>query len=210
MNASRTRTGADQSSAVDPRVDLRVDPRIERNRQLVLEAAAELLATEGIDRLTIDAVAQRSGVARSTIYRHWPERAELLAAAFESIATFTEADEDAPITTLIRTKAVDLARDLSEREMGRALPSIVAAAARDDAVRQALLRFRQARVDAWCAAIDRATARGELPATTPVDHRVAIERFIASFLMRHLVSFEPLDDAFRRQQIDLLHVDLGL
>ena len=50
------------------------DPRIERTRQVVLDAALALVAESGYGAVTIEAVAARSGVAKSTIYRHWPGR----------------------------------------------------------------------------------------------------------------------------------------
>jgi len=48
----------------------------------VLEAAAELIGECGFGRTSVEAISERSGVARSTIYRHWPERDALL---FESV-----------------------------------------------------------------------------------------------------------------------------
>ena len=59
-----------------------VDPRIERSRCAVLEATVALLAESGYGAVTIEAVAARSGVAKSTIYRHWPGRVELIHDAF--------------------------------------------------------------------------------------------------------------------------------
>ena len=50
------------------------DPRLERTRQKVLEAALAELAEAGYGGFTVDSVALRSGVARSTIYRHWADR----------------------------------------------------------------------------------------------------------------------------------------
>jgi len=59
-----------------------LDPRVERTRKVVLEAAAELIGECGFGRTSVEAISERSGVARSTIYRHWPERDALL---FESV-----------------------------------------------------------------------------------------------------------------------------
>ncbi|MEX1280276.1 MAG: helix-turn-helix domain-containing protein, partial [Acidimicrobiia bacterium] len=59
-------------------LDTATDPRIERTRRVVLGAAVEVVAERGFSGATIDAIAQRSGVARSTIYRHWPDRGDLL------------------------------------------------------------------------------------------------------------------------------------
>ncbi|MBP7929331.1 MAG: TetR/AcrR family transcriptional regulator [Acidimicrobiia bacterium] len=54
------------------------DPRVARSRSKVLEAATELLVEGGHRAVTVDAVAERSGVAKSTMYRHFPSRTELL------------------------------------------------------------------------------------------------------------------------------------
>jgi AcrR family transcriptional regulator len=47
------------------------DPRVRRTRALVHEATIELLVDKGLSGLTIEAISQRAGVARTTIYRHW-------------------------------------------------------------------------------------------------------------------------------------------
>ncbi len=59
------------------------DPRIARTRATVLDTAAAIVVEHGTAALTVDAVVARSGVARSTIYRHWPTRDDLLVDVFE-------------------------------------------------------------------------------------------------------------------------------
>lgn len=54
------------------------DPRIIRTRRAVLDAVTDLIAEGGWDAVTHVHVAERSGYARSTIYRHWPERIDFL------------------------------------------------------------------------------------------------------------------------------------
>ena len=55
-----------------------LDPRIARSRTKMLAAATELLVEDGPRGVTVDAVAERSGVAKSTLYRHWCSVHELL------------------------------------------------------------------------------------------------------------------------------------
>ncbi|MCX5044776.1 TetR/AcrR family transcriptional regulator [Aldersonia sp. NBC_00410] len=62
-----------------------IDPRRLRSRARLLDAATELLLSGGVDAVTIDAVTRSSGVARTTLYRHFPSSTELLAAAFERL-----------------------------------------------------------------------------------------------------------------------------
>jgi AcrR family transcriptional regulator len=56
----------------------RPDPRVERSRQAILDATLQLLAQDGdVGSLTVEAVAARSGVAKTTIYRRWRDKWEL-------------------------------------------------------------------------------------------------------------------------------------
>ena len=57
-----------------------MDARIERTQNAVMAAAADLVVEQGPAGLTVDAVVARSGVAKSTVYRHWATRDELVAA----------------------------------------------------------------------------------------------------------------------------------
>ncbi|HWC82082.1 MAG TPA: helix-turn-helix domain-containing protein [Pseudonocardiaceae bacterium] len=59
------------------------DPRLDRSRTAILDAATELLLQGDIGQVTIEAITARSGVARSTLYRHFPTITEVLAAAFQ-------------------------------------------------------------------------------------------------------------------------------
>jgi AcrR family transcriptional regulator len=63
----------------------RRDPRLDRSRAAILSAAVALLSDGGVRQVTVDAVTARSGVARSTLYRHFPNNTELLAAAFQEL-----------------------------------------------------------------------------------------------------------------------------
>jgi AcrR family transcriptional regulator len=59
-----------------------MDPEADR---LILEAAKRLLRELGYDRLTMDAVASRAGVARTTVYRRYRDKAELVSAAIDTL-----------------------------------------------------------------------------------------------------------------------------
>jgi AcrR family transcriptional regulator len=55
-----------------------------RNRELILETAAEVFAEQGLDA-GYDEIARRAGIGVGTVYRRFPERAELIQALFESL-----------------------------------------------------------------------------------------------------------------------------
>ena len=54
------------------------NPQVQRTHQTMLDAARELLGENGPAAVTHLRVAEVSGVARATVYRHWPERADIL------------------------------------------------------------------------------------------------------------------------------------
>jgi AcrR family transcriptional regulator len=70
--------GAERAGTFIAMSDVALDPRVTRSRDAVLRAARELLIEGGPGAVTVDAVVARSGVAKSTIYRHWESRDELL------------------------------------------------------------------------------------------------------------------------------------
>jgi len=61
-----------------------VDPRVRKSRDAVLTAAIELFVAGGPAAVTVEAVSEESGVAKTTIYRHWTDRAHLLADTYRA------------------------------------------------------------------------------------------------------------------------------
>jgi AcrR family transcriptional regulator len=59
-----------------------LDPEADR---LLLEAAKRLLHDVGYARLTMDAVAREAGVARTTLYRRYRDKADLVSAAINGL-----------------------------------------------------------------------------------------------------------------------------
>src|ERR1700728_616719 len=70
-------------------------PRSEKARKAILEAAAELLLDRGLTGVSMDAVAERAGVSKATIYRWWPTKETLaLDALYTRWAAATPATRD--------------------------------------------------------------------------------------------------------------------
>src|ERR671936_350476 len=57
-------------------------PRDEEARRRVLDAACGLLEEVGFRSVTVDAIAERAGASKATVYRWWPNKAALLIEAF--------------------------------------------------------------------------------------------------------------------------------
>jgi TetR/AcrR family transcriptional regulator of autoinduction and epiphytic fitness len=97
------------------------DPRVARSRAAILEAGVDLLVEGGPNAVTIEAVVQRSGVAKTTVYRHWESREDLV------VDVIGEVVKSAP------APAADVAFEPALRTMMRAQCS----QACDDRVRRA-------------------------------------------------------------------------
>ncbi len=69
----------------DPNTNPPLNPRTTRVRTIVLGAATALLVKEGHQAVTPQRVSKETGVARSTIYRHWPDRPSLLLDAIDTV-----------------------------------------------------------------------------------------------------------------------------
>lgn len=83
-----------------------VDPRRTRSRTRLLDAAANLLKTGGIEAVTIDAVTKASKVARTTLYRHFNSSSQLLAATFERL--LPQVIPPAPTSGTLRERLIEL------------------------------------------------------------------------------------------------------
>ena len=116
-------------------------PRSEEARRKALAAATDLIVERGVANLTIEEVAARSGVAKTTIYRHWPERASLIIdtvrATFEHVGTpdtgSLRGDLEAYFGGMVRA-------DLNGK-VGKIMPCLIDAAARDPEIELLLDRI---------------------------------------------------------------------
>ncbi|CAN5776954.1 MAG: TetR/AcrR family transcriptional regulator [Ilumatobacteraceae bacterium] len=182
-------------------------PRSEEARRKALDAAAELMIEGGVARVTIEEVATRSGVAKTTIYRHWPERSGLILdtvrAAFRHV--------DTPDTGSLRDDLVAffggmVRADLSGK-VGRMVPCLIDAASRDPEMQRLLMRLGIEREEPVMAIVERAQERGELPAD--LDRRVVVGTIVGPIVFRKVVQRQPVDAAYITGCIDVAITGLG-
>ncbi len=146
----------------------REDPRVTRTRSVVLDAAATLLAERGYAAFTMDALVERTGVSKTTMYKHWPSRTDLIAATIQAMAT----DPAAPDTGHVRDDLIALTMDSLDAYTGprwSGLASVQEAAVHDPELRAALQAAVSTRFSAPRAVLDRAISRGQLRAELDVD-----------------------------------------
>jgi len=178
------------------------DPRVERSRAAVLDAAAELLLKGGVPALTVEAVVERSGVARSTIYRHWATRRDLLVAAFHRLMpVVAEPDVEGPLRERLQTLLEDHVRNLRKATWAAAIPTLLDATSRDPELAGVRERLREQHRGPVRRTLERAIERGELPADTDIDE--AVSQLAGPIMFRQLISGEPIDRDFGRRVVDL-------
>lgn len=113
-----------------------VDPRVQRSRAAVLEAAVVVLAEHGWAGTTVEAVAERSGVAKTTIYRHWTGRDQLMLDALDGLLAPPAIEATGDLYADLVTMACALADALEQSAWSRVLPAVTEGAERDPQVAQ--------------------------------------------------------------------------
>jgi AcrR family transcriptional regulator len=174
-----------------------LDKRIHRSRSTVLRITAELLFERGLSGASVDEIARRSGVAKTTIYRHWPTRADLLRDACSALGTPQDIPDTGSFESDITALMTDLAQMLRSAKWTSVLPSIVDAAERDPDIADMYSKLQKGYSKPFEVVIQRAVRRGELPAD--VDAAMLIAQLVGSLFYRRWFSREPLTDTFAKQ-----------
>lgn len=180
---------------------MRTDPRVVRSRAAILDACADLIAEEGFAGVTIEAVAARSGAAKTTVYRHWPSRAALLVEAFgicsgpPGVLADTGSTRDD-----VREVLVGLSRNLNDGDWLAAMGSLLDAAARDPELARLHAATLAERRRPLTDALDRGVARGDLPGDLDVEHAVSV--LAGPLFYRALVDRDPVGADFIAAVVD--------
>lgn len=138
-------------------------PQIRRTRKAVLDATAALLIEGGLAVTTIDAIRDRSGVSKTTIYKHWPNR---VCVAVDAFAERLAIDTSLPDTGTARGDFVQQVRSVSafySSPLGRVFVALLANAAEDEPTTEWLTtRLFESRQHAIQVLWNKAAARGEV------------------------------------------------
>lgn len=175
-------------------------PRSEEAREKMLRATAEIALTDGVNAVTIDEVARRSGVAKTTIYRHFETKNELLIGALDG-ATAMPAIPD---TGTLRQDLIDFYRELlpffDDLQLRAASLDLLAAAARDDELDELHRRYVHDRTTAMKAIFDRAQRRGEVD--PDISYAEAFDFLEGPFMVRTLLYPEKIKELDFERTID--------
>ncbi|MEX2625289.1 MAG: TetR/AcrR family transcriptional regulator [Ilumatobacteraceae bacterium] len=169
------------------------DPRVVRTRAIVLAAVLTELAEVGHGAFTIESVAERCGVGKSTIYRHWDGKAHLIIDAMQTLNTQPPAEVDGSPRDRIRQLVVHLAEAVTGTTVGAALPALIEAAQRDDRLRASFHGYSRTRRRALADAIAEGVEAGHIGPHVHPD--LAAQALAGAVFYARLMTPTPLDGA---------------
>jgi len=163
-------------------------------RDDVLAATLQLLEEAGYGGITIEKVAARSGVAKSTIYRWWDSRPGLVMEAYQHAVSQRMPEPDTGDVATDLTVFLTALYRVSEHPLRvRVLRGLMAEAQLNPAFEPAFRGFVQHRQTVVEDILRRAAGRGDLPAGINIAH--AVDLVFGPFWYRLLVGHRPLDPA---------------
>jgi AcrR family transcriptional regulator len=174
-----------------------LDGRVQRSQASVLDATMQLLFERGFGGATVDEISRRSGVAKTTIYRHWPTRTDLLRNACSTLGTPLDTPDTGSLKSDIMALMTNLAHLLRTAKWTSVLPSIIDAAERDPDVAGMYSKLQQDYSAPFQTVIQRAIRKGELPRGT--DDAMLIAALTGPLFYRRWFSREPLTDDFAKR-----------
>lgn len=168
-----------------------LDPRVERSRTVILSAALDLLGEIGYGGMTIEAVAARAGVGKSTIYRHWPGKPDLVEDAIRSLKTAVSVPAGGSVRDRIVAVIRLAASTMAASRWSTCLPAIIDAAERDPEVLAIHRRIASERRQQLIDLLGEGLAAGDIrPAT---DVALMADCLIGPIVVRRLLLHDPFD-----------------
>lgn len=175
-----------------------LDPRVQRSREAVFEAAHRLMHDGGPSAVTYSALSEESGIGRATLYRHWPTLdrlwAEIMEMAAEQSLTELTGDLRQNLTMALRRIVDHISRDAGRSEMA----TMIQRAQWDGETRQMIQRFNAN--SPVRQALRLGIESGEI--SSDIDEAEASVSLSGPLIVQTLVGTEPADDALIQRTID--------
>jgi AcrR family transcriptional regulator len=168
----------------------------------ILRAAIEELAFSDYGGMTIEGVAARAGVNKTTVYRKWETKAELMRAALSSVI---EMYRPPPASGDLRSNLLQMARTFCEfmRSFeGQSLMRLRLLQHPEPELAKIAYELHTRQLDELRALFDVAVARGEL--SRAVDPLLMLDMLCGAIHMRLVMTNEPVDDALLQRCVELL------
>jgi TetR/AcrR family transcriptional regulator of autoinduction and epiphytic fitness len=180
-----------------------IDPRVERSRQVILQAALDELGEVGYGTFRIESVAARAGVGKSTIYRHWTDKLALIADAFETfhvqmVPSLKELSPRERVQSLVHHAA----QVFVDSTFSVCIPALIEGAERDDRLRQFHHEYSAERRQGLIDVIAEGAASGDFSAN--LDPELAALALLGPIIYCRLMSGEPFEPDRANDLVDIV------
>jgi AcrR family transcriptional regulator len=180
-----------------PQPSVSVDPRIERSQAVIRRAALDELGDVGYGSFTIESVAARAGVGKATIYRHWRDKLDLIADAFESShQEMVPSVDTGTARERIERLVGHVAEIVVDSTFSRCIPALIEGAERDERLREFHHSYSKLRRQSLIDLIREGRRHGEFLSST--DPELATQALLGTIFYERLMtpeSFDPADAA---------------
>ena len=168
----------------------------------MLESAQQIIVDGGLDACTIDEVARESGVAKTTIYRHFKNADELSLSAIDSMISDIVVPDTGSLRTDLRAAVLGFRRILEHPSARKTWVTMLGRALHDPDFEGLYVRAQELRHSTLRRVLQRAMARGE------VDPEIDLEQAMyftqGPFVAKRFVEFDDLTDDDIEVFIDLV------
>ncbi len=169
-------------------------PRSERRHKAILQTAMDLVIEIGFRAVSIEAIAAKAGVAKTTIYRRWPNKAAVVMDSFMERLFRPEFPPSKKTTESIRLQMRSMARGFRTKD-GAVLKALLAEAQFDAKLATAFReRWMLPRRKIALAVLQKAVSQGEL--RSDIDLEATIDLLYAPLYYRLQMGTAPLSDAY--------------
>lgn len=175
--------------------------RAEQVVQRVFRATAQELTRVGYTLLRVEDVAARSGINKTTIYRRWPTKPELVAAVLEEMAAKMPPIDTGTLRGDLRASLLEVIAE-AHRPTGRGIMRIMQSERTVPEIDALARRLRDEYHAARVALVERGIARGELPKR--VDPHLVVDLVSAPVLRRAITFGEVVDAAYIDGVLDVV------
>jgi AcrR family transcriptional regulator len=175
-------------------------------RTKMLRAATDLVLDRGVDRFSVDEVARRSGVAKTTIYRHFASAKELLVAALDRTMEAPPTPDTGSLRQDLLEYLASVRPTFADVPLRNLFFEIYTASARDPELRALQHTLMRGRAGPTRTIFENARARGELP--PDLDYPTMAEIVQGPFIVRSMFRPETLADVDLEALADRLVADL--
>ncbi|MFG3256772.1 TetR/AcrR family transcriptional regulator [Streptomyces sp. NPDC048172] len=176
------------------------DPRAVRSRAAALDAVRELLVEQGLPGVTHVAVAARSGVGRTTLYRHWPDTAAMLKDAIAELLDTAQPEPTGELRADLLALLQGTRELLHQPASERAMRTFIERSGVDPSFTDLKHAMYRAGTAGFRRVLAAARERGELPAALAL--APAVDQLVGPLFFRRLLGDQDIDEAYVQETVD--------